>query len=103
MIKVLLILVLIIFLSPVFLFFKLIQGKVGKQKKSSWRGKLVDKKHLEYEDDDDPYPKDLFTLCFETDEGKQIKINVVKKVYEDWRVGDKAEKIAGKLLPEKII
>jgi hypothetical protein len=104
MIKILLILiVLIIFLLPLFLFIKIIKGKTVKQKKSSWKGKLVDKKHLEYEDDDSSYTKDLYTLYFETIEAEQIKINVSKKVYEDWEVNDKAEKAEGKLLPEKVV
>jgi hypothetical protein len=98
-----LIVVLIIFVSPLFLFLKLIKGKAAKQKKSSWKGKLVDKKQLEWEDEDDPYPKHLYTLYFETTEGEQIKINVAKKVFEDWHVNDKAEKTEGKLLPEKIV
>lgn len=103
MIKILLILILIIFLSPLLLFSKLIKGKAAKRKKSSWKGRLVDKKHLEYEDDDSAYTKDLYTLYFETIEGKQIKINVSKKVYEDWEVDEKAEKTEGELLPEKIV
>ncbi|MDP2873913.1 MAG: hypothetical protein Q8N84_01285 [bacterium] len=96
---ILVLVILIIFLSPVFLFFKFVKGKVNKQKKSSWEGKLVDKKHLEYEDDDSPYPKDLYTLYFETTGGKKIKINVAKNVYADWNVGDQAKKIEGQLLP----
>lgn len=104
MIKILLIfLILVIFVSPLFLFVKLITRKAVKQKKSFWKGKLVDKKHLEYEDDDSPYTKDLYTLYFETSEGEQIKINVSKQVYENWKVGDKAKKTEGKLLPEKVV
>lgn len=103
MAKVIVLLVLIIFFAPVFFFIKFLKGKAAKQKSSSWQGKLVDKKHLEYEDDDSSYTKDLYTLYFETTEDKQIKLNVAKKVYDNWKVGDKAEKIEGKILPEKSV
>ena len=94
--------VLAIFFSPVFLFIKMVKKRGLKQKESSWKGKLVDKKHLKYEDDDSSYTKDLYTLYFETTKKEQIKINVSQKVYDSWKVNDKAEKIEGKLLPEKI-
>lgn len=64
---------------------------------------LIDKKLLEYEDDDSPYTKNLYALFFETVQGEQVKSNVLIKVYEDWKVGDKAEKTDGKLLSEKIV
>jgi len=62
----------------------------------------VDKKHFEWEDEDSPYSKDLYTLYFKTAGGKEVKINVAKEVYDDWKVGDKAEKIKGQLLPKKV-
>lgn len=103
MIKLLLILViLIIFISPFFVFIKLVKGKIAKQKKSSWEGKLVDKKHLEYEDDDSSYTKDVYSLYFETSGDKKIKINVAEKVFNQWKIGDKAKKIEGELLPQKL-
>lgn len=91
-----------IFFSPVFLFIKMVKKRGLKQKESSWKGKLVDKKHLEYEDDDSSYTKDLYTLHFETTEKEQIKINVSQKVYDSWEINDRAEKTKGKILPEKI-
>jgi len=77
---------LIFIFLPVFLIFKLFlkltKGKTLEQKKSFWKGKLIDKEHLEYEDDDSSYSKDLYTLYFETEEGKKIKLNVPQKIYE---------------------
>lgn len=77
--------------------------KKGKQRRaSSWKGKLVDKDHTEYEDDDSSTTKDLYTLYFETDEGEKIKLNVLKDIYDEFKVGDKAEKETGQLNPKKI-
>lgn len=104
MIKVIIILfILVVFFSPVFFFIKFLKNKGIKQKKSSWEGKLADKKHLEYEDDDSSYTKDIYTLYFETIEGEKIKINVPKKIYDDWEIGNKAKKTEGKILPEKTV
>jgi len=95
-------LILIIFVSPFYFFVKFIKNKKEKQKSSFWKGKLVYKDHLEYEDDDSSYTKDLYTLYFETTKGQKIKMHVVKKAYDEWKIGDKAQKIQGKLLPEKL-
>ena len=77
-----LIVVLVIFGLPVLLFVKFVKNKSTKQKESSWEGKLVDKKHSEWEDDDSPYTKDLYTLYFEATDGKKINLNVAKDVYD---------------------
>lgn len=94
--------VLLIFVSPVLLFIKFLQKKGAKQKKSSWEGTVADKKHLEYEDDDSAYTKDLYTLYFKTNDGETVKLNVSQKVFDSWKVGDKAGKSEGVLLPEKV-
>ena len=99
MIKILLIF--IFFVLPVYLFIKFVKGKAVGQKNSFWEGTLVDKEHLEYEDEDSAYTKDLYTLHFETTEGQKVKINVAKNVFDNWKKGDKAKKVEGKLLPEK--
>jgi len=95
-------LVIFIFISPIFLFIKLVKKKARKQIKTSWKGKLVDKKHLEYEDDDSSYTRDVYSLFFKTTKGEQVKINVSKEIFDSWIVGDKATKTEGKLHPEKI-
>ena len=88
--------------SPIALFFKLVTGRVKKQKQQGWKGKLVDKEHLEYEDDDSAYSKDLYTLIFKTEQNQEVKLHAPKKIYDQWQVGDKAEKIPGELYPQKI-
>ena len=98
---ILVLLFLAVFIFPIFLFVKLAKKNAVKQKESSWKGKLVDKKHLEYEDDDSSYTRDVYSLFFETSEGNKIKINVPKEKFQTWKVGDKAVKIAGKPHPEK--
>jgi hypothetical protein len=100
MIKILLIF--IFFVLPIYLFFKFIKGGINKRKNSFWEGTLIDKEHLEYEDEDSAYTKDLYTLHFETTEGQKVKINVAKNVFDGWEKGDKAKKIEGKLLPDKV-
>jgi hypothetical protein len=96
-----LLLILAIFFSPVFLFLNFLKKKKSTQKASSWKGKLVDKEHLEYEDDDSPYTKDLYTLHFKTDEEKTVKINVPKNVFEFFNIDDRVEKKVGVMYPEK--
>ena len=103
MIKLIIILILLsIFFSPLFLFIKILKNKKNKQKVSSWEGGLEDKEHLEYEDDDSSYTKDIYTLYFKTTKNEKIKMNVTKKVYDTWKIGEKAQKEDGKMLPEKI-
>jgi hypothetical protein len=93
MIKMIFVLIILaIFVLPFVLFIKVVGKNKAKQKSSSWKGKLIDKKHLEYEDDDSSYTKDLYTLYFETTEGEKIKLNVPQKFYESWTIGNKAEK-----------
>jgi len=78
-------------------------AKRGKQRRdSSWKGKLVDKDHTEYEDDDSSTTRDLYTLYFETDEGQKIKLNVPYEIYNKFKVGDKVEKETGQLHPKKV-
>ena len=90
-----------IFIVPIVLFVKWVKTKKENQKASSWKGKLVDKEHAEWEDEDSPYTKDLYTLRFKTDDGKDVKINVARDEYDKWEKGDGAVKKAGELLPVK--
>jgi hypothetical protein len=99
---IILLVILIIFALPIFLFIKHVSKKTIKQKESAWTGKLIDKEHVEYEDDDSAYTKDLYTLYFNTVAGKKVKINVSKEEFEKWEKGEKAEKTAGSSLPQKV-
>ena len=88
--------------SLIYLFFKIIKKRAAKRKETSWKGKIVDKKYEEYEDEDGSIPDVVYTLFIQTDSGEKIKINVPKKIYDDFKKGDKAEKKKGELHPEKI-
>lgn len=102
MLKLLLVLaVLGLITSPIALFFKLVTGRVKKQKQQSWQGKLKDKEHLEYHDDDEAYSKDLYTLIFETNNQQEVRLHAPKQIYDQWKVGDKAQKNPGELYPQK--
>mgnify|MGYP000900654676 CR=1 FL=1 len=97
-----LIVVLVIFGLPVLLFAKSLKRRGKKRRESAWEGKLVDKKHVEWDDDDSPYTKDLYTLYFETNDGKKVEINVEKSLYEQWEIGNKAKKVSGEPWPQKV-
>ncbi len=99
---ILIIVVLVIIGLPIYLFIKGASKRVAKQKASSWEGKLVDKEHIEYEDDDESYTKDVYSLYFETNEGEKVKINVTKDIFDKWEKQDKAKKITGEKYPKKI-
>jgi len=73
-----------------------------KGKKDAWVGELVDKTHTTYQDIDTDEDKDLYTLIFKTDTGRQVKYGTNKLVYDDYSLGDKAEKIAGKFHIQKL-
>jgi hypothetical protein len=90
-----------IIIIPIALFAKGVKTKNKNQKASSWKGKLVDKEHVEWEDEDSPYTKDLYTLRAKTDDGKDVKINVARDEFDKWEKGDNAEKKIGELLPVK--
>lgn len=97
-----LIVFLVIFGLPVLLFAKSFKKKGEKRRESAWEGKLVDKKHVEWDDDDSPYTKNIYTLCFETNDGKKVEINVEKNLYEQWEIGNKAKKVSGEPWPQKV-
>jgi len=91
-----------IFAFFVFLFFSFIVKGIKKQKASEWKGELIDKTHAEVDDDDSPYTKDYYTLIFKTTEGKKIKVGVTENIYNEYQIGDQAEKIPGELRPRKV-
>jgi hypothetical protein len=95
-----LVIVLIVLGLPVFLFARGIKRRNTQQRESSWEGELIDKEHMEWEDESSPYTKDQYTLHFKTNEGKKVDINVQKDVYDKWEIGDRAKKVAGEKLPE---
>ena len=93
--------VLAFIILPIVLFSISAKSKNTKLRASSWKGRLVDKDHTEWEDENSSYTNNYYTLYFETDSGNKVKINVPKDVYDTWNIGDKAEKTEGELLPKK--
>jgi len=95
------IVVLVIFGLPVFLFIKRASKRGAKQVASFWEGELVDKKHLEYEDDDESYTQDVYSLYFKTSGNEKVRINVPKEIFDKWEIGQKAKKSTGEKYPQK--
>ncbi len=96
------IIVLVIFGLPIFLFIKRASKKGAKQVASFWEGKLVDKRHLEYKDDDEKYTQDVYSLYFEKNTKEKIRVNVSKDMFDKWEVGQRAKKTAGEKYPKKV-
>jgi len=92
----------LIFLSLIIGFLMLVVKLVLKGKASSWQGTLVDKMHKTGSDMDSDETKHYFTLVFETADSKKIKVGTSKKVYDEYKIGDKAIKKSGELWPHKI-
>lgn len=83
-------------------FILLILYLIKNQKKQSWEGKVVDKKHKVAEDYDTGVDNHYYSIVVETVDGKKKKIGLDKKTYDSYEIGDKVVKTAGKLRPEKI-
>jgi hypothetical protein len=76
---------------------------INKGRKSAWKGELIDKLYNEKEDmDDSSKTNHFYTLVFQTDEGKQVKVGVSQKMYNDYKIGDKAEKKSGEFWQKKL-
>ncbi len=85
----------IIFVSIVVVF--LVVSAI-KQRNSTWKGRVVKKKERKVSSDYGASSK-LYTLIFETEDGKKKRANVKKELYESTGVGNRFEKIKGKFSP----
>jgi len=92
----------VFFIIIVIVFFTVLIKLLLKGKKDAWVGELVDKTHTTYQDMDTDEDKDLYTLIFKTNTGRQVKYGTSKQIYDDYSIGDKAEKIAGKFHIQKL-
>ena len=99
--------------GPIAIFFVLLALMVGgfilvvlklllKGRKDAWLGELVDKTHTTYQDFDTDEDKHLYTLIFKTNTGRQVKYGTSKLIYDDYSLGDKAEKLSGKFHIQKL-
>lgn len=85
----------IIFVAAVTAFFSYL---AMKQKKSAWKGILIDKK-IKTDDEN----SDSYQLIFKTDEGKKVKVQIAtKEGFDQFQVGDRFEKKSGEFFPVKI-
>lgn len=77
---------------------------VNRGRKSAWQGVVVDKLYNETEDfDDSSQTNHFYTLVFKIADDRQIKIGVSKAMYDDYKIGDRAEKKSGDFWPKKIV
>ena len=89
---------LLVVVLPLSLIFKMVM----KSKKSSWSGKIIDKKHNTVEDMDDNKPRENYFVVVKMDGGgRDRNIAMSKQLWETFKIGDKIKKPAGKLIPEK--
>lgn len=71
---------------------------VSKKKKEVWSGTLV-KKEWDPGDEDS---SSSYVLVFETEDGKKKKFRTPdQRYYDQWEVGDRAEKKEGDFFPSK--
>lgn len=89
---------LILVIGIFILIFKLIKN--GRE--SAWTGTLVDKKYFEKDREDSRLKDNFYTLIFETDEKKIVKVGVSKEIYATYKTGDRAEKVKGELYIKKL-
>ena len=83
-------------------FFAFIMKLINKAKKGSWSGTLIDKIHQTGEDIDSGEETNFYSLVFQTDANKKVKLAVSKKLYDQFQIGNLAEKPNGKIWPRKI-
>ena len=73
-----------------------------KGKKQAWKGEIIDKKETSSRDFDTDVLQYNYTIIVKLEDGKERKIAVDKGRYDKWDIGDKIEKKAGEIWPEKI-
>jgi len=76
----------------------LVMRKNKKIKNSAWKGEVIKKKCLSDEED----INHVYKLVFRTDAGKKEQLNVTETMYDETKIGDRYEKIAGDNTPKKI-
>ena len=89
--------VLLIIVLPLYLIAKLVM----KSKKSSWSGKVIDKKHNTTTDMDDNTVESYYLVVKMDDGSRDRNIGLSPQLWGTFKVGDKIHKDAGKLLPVK--
>ena len=95
---------LLFFTALVIGFLTVVAKLVRRGIKSSWKGVVVDKLYNERRGsfEDSHKTEQFYTLVFKIENGSQIKIAVSKAMYDDYQIGDKAEKKSGDLWQKKV-
>ncbi|MFA6250463.1 MAG: hypothetical protein WC686_03045 [Candidatus Shapirobacteria bacterium] len=83
--------------------FLIIVGKlIAGGRKIAWKGTLVDKLHKTKDEFDSKKVSHFYTLVFKTETGAEIKVGTSKERYDEYNVGDRAEKKSGEFWPKKV-
>jgi hypothetical protein len=91
------------FVLPAAGFLFLVIKIITKSKNSAWKGVIIDKKHNEFRNRDNPKRIDhTFYLVVKTDNGREMKVGLSQQMWEKFSVGEKLEKPKGSLWPNKI-
>lgn len=91
-----------VFASLVIGFLTVVIKLVSKGRKMAWKGTLIDKMHETREEYDSDKVNHFYTLVFKTEDGKVLKVGTSKEVWDEYKIGDKAEKKSGELWPKKL-
>jgi hypothetical protein len=73
-----------------------------RQKQSSWEGEVIGKHHEEAYSDDNGSSPEKYKVTFKTNTGKKVTVDVFQKEYDNYKIGDKAQKKKGDYFPTKL-
>lgn len=73
-----------------------------RQKQSSWEGEVIDKRHEEAYSDENGSSPEKYKVVFKTTAGKKVTVDLNQKDFDDFKIGDKAEKRKGEYFPRKV-
>lgn len=82
-------------------FLGLVIKLIMKGKNASWKGVIVDKVHNSKRNEDNKL-ENFYSLVIKTEVGKEIKLGVSASQFEDYKIGDKLDKIKGDIWPTKV-
>ena len=70
-----------------------------KKRTEVWTGELIKKSWNPGDMDNTP----SYTMIFKTEEGKKKRFNTPdQRYYDQWEIGDRAEKVKGDFFPKKV-
>lgn len=90
------------FASLVIGFLVIVVKLAAAGRKMAWKGILIDKMHKTKDEYDSNRVNHFYTLVFKTDDGKEIKVGASKEMWDQYNVGDRAEKKSGEFWQKKI-